>query len=117
MAEREYTIYTLNAFELMKICRIGNRQVDLTSAYDRDRVLLYDGKYGESELNSQIMRVLYDHTGGKAVPDDVTESLVYLNFGKGLNDDFEEDTKKLLEEGFSLRFSSHGRYISFVPFD
>ena len=117
MAARDYIIYTLNAFELMKICRGEQRRADLTSAYDRDHILLNDGKYGDSELNTQILRAIASRKGEAASPDDLTEHIVYLNFGKGLVDDFEEDIMTLLDEGFSLRFSPDGGFVRFVPLD
>lgn len=117
MATRDFTIYTLNAFELINILKGAEHRADLCSVYDRDRILVSDGKYGDSGLNSQILRALGHHLGRKASADDLTECLVYLKFGRGLGSAQEADIRKLIDEGFILRVSENSGYCRFVPFD
>ncbi|MBR0457313.1 MAG: hypothetical protein IJJ01_11675 [Firmicutes bacterium] len=112
---REYTIYTLDARNLMKYCKRRDRCFDFTSEYDRSLIVESVKTYSESALFYQI-REAERSAGGSDSPDAVTSRLVYLHFENGV-EGVEEETKELLEKGVKLRFKGDKDYHTFIPFD
>lgn len=120
---REYTVYTIDANALMKVCRRVEREdrcFDFASAYDRSLVLEDKKKYTECALFSQIRKASHEMVGSDS-PDTITRNLVYMHFADGISDpdnkEVEEDARILLQEGVRFKFKGDRYYSLFVPFD
>ena len=119
--KREYTIYTINAREMLRLCKRKVRCFDMTSEYDRSLIVESVKTYSESALFYQIRKAIREN-GGSDSPDAVTGKLIYLHFDNGVVDsngkeDIKEEVTKLLDEGVYFRFKGDREFRRFVPFD
>ena len=112
MAERrDYKVYTLNAKEIISMSGKRDGCFDLTSEYDRNKIVQSEELYTSCALFDQILSA-----ANKKDPQVVTTKLVHLYFSGGLKG-IKRETGKLLKEGFKLRFPGQSEYTSFRPFD
>ena len=120
----EYKIFSLNARELINLCEDNNynRCFDLNSGYLRSRLIL-SGKdkeknYSASALLDQICKTLATEGVDKdSAKQQLTQNLVFLDFGRLGIKGIEKETEKLIDEGFSLRFPDNDSFIHFTPFE
>ena len=118
---REYTIYTIDARAMLKLCERKDWCFDLTSEYDRSLIVESVKTYAESALFFQIRKAVRE-IGESNTPDAVTSKLVYLHFENGVvdengNEDIKDEVTELLDRGFYLRFKGDKAFRRFVPFD
>ena len=121
---QEYKVFTLNARELINLCEDSNynRCFDLNSGYLRSK-LIRPGKdndryYSASALLDQICKTLTTEGVDKeSAKEQLTRNLVFLDFGQSGINGIEEQTEKLIDEGFSLRFPENDSFIRFAPFE
>lgn len=119
--KREYTIFTIDARAMLKLCKRKDWCFDLTSEYDRSLIVESVKTYAESALFYQIRKALRE-AGDSDSPDAVTSKLVYMHFENGVvdengNEDIKDEVNELLEEGVYLRFKGDKEFHRFVPFD
>lgn len=119
-----YKVFTLNARELINLCEDSNynRCFDLNSGYLRDKLIKpgnnRDRYYSASALLDQISKTLasgdMDYDTAKK---QLTGNLVFLDFGRMGIKGIEEETEKLINEGFSIRFPESSDFVHFTPFE
>lgn len=114
--KRNYTIYTLNARELMRLCSKKDGCIDFNITYDREKVLKVENRFAESALFYQVIKVALESGDERPEREIMTKSLVYLDFERDISD-VKEETEELLSKGFKLRFKGDDDYTGFIPFD
>ena len=123
MENRQYYLRTLSFQRIWDLKKAGETVVDLSNPMTTDTVVTALGRYGESPMLYQLLRVLGEASGFDALCRDrfaLQNTILFVDFESvflGQKLEPKEAARRVLADGLDLRLEPGGAVRRFVAFD